>query len=276
MSPTVQDPEQHEPDLEPSPDGMPPEDEDGEESEDPTDLPPFHRDESAIEQRRPQDLTVAEADSLPVLEAFQEFIEAERRRSRDRLIALSVFFTTLTVLVVVGGLVVAMIMVQPLRDNFRLVATQLDSYRQEAIRARVQTESAVTRFAAETSELRRGVARTEVQTLAAARSQLADQARSYDTKLAGIRELVGAMEQENERLKRDIGSMKSELPVMIARQAPEPAPALKPQPAALTRARPQAPPVPVVSTPPAPRSVALRIGPPGSDRPVTWRMPIPE
>jgi predicted nucleic acid-binding Zn ribbon protein len=62
-----------------------------------------------------------EKGSLPVLEAFQEFLEDERKRSRNRMFVLSAIFTLLLICVIFCGLFIGSVFLGKMKDEMREV-----------------------------------------------------------------------------------------------------------------------------------------------------------
>ena len=60
-----------------------------------------------------------EKGSLPVLEAFQEFLEDERKRSRNRMFVLASIFTLLLVCVVFCGLFIGSVYLSKMKDELK-------------------------------------------------------------------------------------------------------------------------------------------------------------
>ncbi|MDA3799305.1 MAG: hypothetical protein PF692_09520 [Kiritimatiellae bacterium] len=80
-----------------------------------------------------------EKGSLPVLEAFQEFLEEERKRSRNRMFILSAIFTLLLVCVIFCGLFIGSVYLSKMKDELRQVShnseTELLRMQNENLRA---------------------------------------------------------------------------------------------------------------------------------------------
>jgi len=62
-----------------------------------------------------------EKGSLPVLEAFQEFLEEERKRSRNRMFVLSAIFTLLLICVIFCGLFIGSVYLGKMKNEVREV-----------------------------------------------------------------------------------------------------------------------------------------------------------
>jgi len=62
-----------------------------------------------------------EKGSLPVLEAFQDFLEEERKRSRNRMFVLSAIFTLLLICVIFCGLFIGSVYLSKMKNELREV-----------------------------------------------------------------------------------------------------------------------------------------------------------
>lgn len=87
-----------------------------------------------------------EKGSLPVLEAFQEFLEEERKRSRNRMLILSAVFTLLLLCVIFFGLFIGAVYLNRMKSELNQVKhnseTELLRIQNETLRAMSQSGAA--------------------------------------------------------------------------------------------------------------------------------------
>jgi len=200
----------------------------------------------------------ANAESFPVLKAFQDYIEAERSQARKRVMQLSIFFAVLMV-VVVGGFLTAGIAMW--RSNDARVNKLLEAVIEQRSAPApaqppatlVQTspllEESVRQMSRATSELQSSLDK-KLDGVNAIASQVNEKVSSQDSELAKLRDELSSMKQQSSKLKEEIAAFQEENKKAIAEAAKKAAAArLSPQPA------PVAPPVitasPAISVAPA-------------------------
>ena len=211
--------------------------------------------------------TLAEIpDSLPILEAFQEFLEEERIKARRRMLALSIFFLSVLACVVVGGLLVGAAFFNRVRRDFRVVEEKLTDGTRDAWR---KTEFALTRLTDETDQLRSSMSEGQ-KLMSAAQTNFDWRVSQYDRELGSLREVVRMLETESAVLREGLGAVQSSLrPGSPTRaEAMETLTRLRGEEPARTAGKPR----PSSRT----RTLLVPVRRPGSDRPVTFRLPIPE
>ena len=143
-------------------------------------------------------------DSMPVLNAFREFLDVERRRSRNRVIALSAFFTVLLLAVIGGGLVAARIFWKRTRAELQVQQSRVEL-------VRVVTESNLQTFAAAaTDQLARAIA-SDKAAIGDARSQLDRRTQESSNEVARLRETLEGLEVENAMLAYSVRDIRSNL-----------------------------------------------------------------
>jgi len=223
--------------------------------------PAHAADTTALGRYGPSELAAA-PDSLPVLRAFQDFIEEERVRSKRRMVAMAVFFLVILAAVVAGGLVAGSAITRRVRNDVRRVE---DEVRQQTDRIRDEAHTVVAQVAGQTRELVRRLD-AERDDLSTAQTNLAGRVERYGGQIAGLKEVIDMLEAESAAVKNHLDALSDRMPPQTAAYAPStgiPA-AAAPAPA------PEPPGVPRRST------VDLAIIPAGATKPVSWRMPIPE
>ena len=209
-------------------------------------------------QTRPVTAIDAGGKSLPVLEAFQEFLEAERERTRKKMRALITSFVVLLLLLAgtVGGL--AYFLMNRVNDDLDDVRGRFGDLRKISLQTRNDAGKAMDMAKEETERLRKEMEQKRLADVRAAEQRLSDQAkhtrtqmRELDRELARFDEVLRMLELENTTLRADLGTVESRV---------------------LTLASPPSARV----TPSSPTTtVAFSITPRGADRPSNWLLPLP-
>jgi len=212
-------------------------------------------------------------ESLPVLEAFQNFLDQERQKTRKRIMAVSIVF--LILIAVAGGAAVAagLLLAGQMKKDVQGMQDQVTAVRTEAQKVQADMQNALVAFTAKTDELREEM--TKAQT--SEDSELTAKLSAYSDELAKLSATLQAVEEENSLLKGDVVSLKTGFPAFsndIRRVIQD-----------LLQARqhvaPIAVPVAAVAKPAnkAPavcQDLDLAITPANTGRTVPWCIPIPE
>lgn len=218
-----------------------------------------------------------EEDDLPVLNAFRQFLEAERKRARRQLVRLMVLFSIAVLAALAGGVYVV-------RDWMRQVARGVENEKSRTESIRSESFSNIQTVARAAVTLKRDVmegAKKSAAVEADLERQRAELARLMDT--------IVTLEIENAMLQRSVRKIEDEpfVPrVETARPAPEPdfappparaiapPPADRPSPAPLPEPPARAlPAAPAALEPPAPPPAETQAGmTPGG---VRFRLPLP-
>lgn len=231
-------------------------------------------------QRRQEQMT-------PVLDAFKEFLEAERRRARLRTLSVTAFSLFIILLVSASAFWIGLSVLKEMRHDMNMMQVDVDRVRNESTENKTSAGQTVLRISTETAKLS---------------SLLTNQAQSHQEETAKLQVSVTAQKEDIERLRSSLNSLSNENSVL--RQALE---SSKPVTitgtnavAATTPAMPKEvpaenkqPPPPVVAqpvvaslekhgnlsvSPIASRnsSIEIYIKLDGADKLVSWRLPIPE
>ena len=229
-------------------------------------------DERALVERDSAALEVPEG-TLPVLEAFQRFLDEERRRARHRMVMMSCIFAVLIVLLIIAGVAVTMRLVTPVQYSVHSMRNDMSHLARESEYTADRLDEAMKRFRRQDSDLTEAL-RRERQALADARMTMRRETQDIASNVERMRSTVTRLELENERLRDELRVVKTE--------APDPVRAMRPSPDRSVARR--EPPVPRPSSgdartaKPADRfaTFSMQIRPDGSDGPMSWRMPIRE
>ena len=184
--------------------------------------------------------------SLPVLEAFQEFIEMERRRARRRLLITATFF--LILFFVLGGTVITagILFYNSVAADMRDVRDELTVTDAQARDSEQRTQSTLERYASDALAWR-GELANKTQRFLRNYSGLSDQIAKTGEDVRGLREALDELREENTAMR-----------LQLAQQRGNPS-------------RGQA--LSEESVPPVFLSVFIQ--PEGIDQPIPWRLPIP-
>jgi hypothetical protein len=241
-------------------------------------------------------------ESLPVLEAFQEFLETERRLTRTRMMALTAVFVAILVAVIAGGVIAALLYHNRIQSDNRRLQDDMRAITIEALKDKNLTHTALTQIGEQTRLLSENLAR-ERQAGEGLREGLGAATPGPSAALPGVEasarveeyaRTVALLEQRLSALMALPPPSAPSLAAPLAVAAPvSPSRGVEPPDAALlaelARARAEierlrqgpavgiAPPA-MAAAPRAARRTFVNVGitPTGTDREVGWRMPIPE
>lgn len=212
-------------------------------------------------------------DSLPVLGAFGEFIEDERRRSRTRMLVLSGFFLLILTVVVGAGILVGMLFFDRVRSDVLDVQSEVNGVRAQIEAKYDRTHTSLAKLESETRSLLDGLAQHE-EALSNTREAVDSQKHDYDQELADMKQLVDLLEVENTAIKKDMQLVASRWPRLAESvdrlraavgDLPEDVASVKTAVDAGTKAEPA-----------LPTSFEFLLLPAGGARKYSWRLPIPE
>jgi len=202
-------------------------------------------------------------ESLPVLEAFQQFLDAERRRARNRMIGLTAFFLVLLVAVLGAAFYVGMFFFNQMGQDVSGVQADVQSLKNTADAVREDNEARVAGLSGETRQLReRAEAGTEA--LSELRIRIETGRTQFDEKLSGVQDIVSMLEVENASLKEELHNLDARWQGFVA--------------TARSATRGQEPHADVLAARDTTEdtSLVISLNVPGSTTSILWRMPIPE
>lgn len=143
-------------------------------------------------------------DSLPVLEAFQEFLDSEHRRMRNRMIGLSAVFTTIIILLVGGGVFTAVTMLGPIRSDVDTIRSTMATIEETSDATRQNTESALASMSMMLEQ--------EKQSFASTASEIETKVNDYSGNIEHLQGLVNSLQSENSSLKSQLKTIEQEWP----------------------------------------------------------------
>lgn len=212
-------------------------------------------------------------ESLPVLEAFQSFLEAERKKTRRRIMAVSVFFLLL-ILVASGAAVVAgMRLAGQVKKDVNGMRDEVSAVRGEAQKYQKDVQQALSTFTAEAEKLREEVKKQS----ASENSELTSQVSTYNEELDKLKTTLQTVENENSALKGDLTKLQTGFPAfsndihrviqdLLQRGRRQPPAAVGPVAVAK----------PVKKALAGPQDLIIALTPVNSKSTVAWCIPIPE
>ena len=193
-----------------------------------------------------------QAGSLPVLQAFQEFLDHERDRTRKRLLLVSLSYLGALVLIVAVCMTAGVVVVKRLQTDFDNVQKEVEKLKGAALKSRADTDTLSLRLSDETTKLRTDLSADDIKT------KLLAQFASQEAKLTTMNSALEQLRKENSKLKDSFVGIESQLQAAATSQtqsAPNPA------------------------TPPTlaePHVLSVLVAPPGQNRLSELRIPIAE
>lgn len=151
------------------------------------------------------------AESLPVLNAFKRFLEAERRRARRRLLVLTALFVLL-----LGSVLLAFLYLG--RTHVERLDAALKAEREKVARVQDTTDSKLKNVVAEVkqaADVASGLRRDLTNTVLLTRSNLTAQLDSRDGELERLKDVVAALQIENATLANTLNALSTPAPVAL-------------------------------------------------------------
>lgn len=212
-------------------------------------------------------------ESLPVLEAFQSFLDAERKKTRKRIMAVSVFFLILIGVASGAAVMAGMLLAKQVKKDVSGMRDEVSAVRSEARKYQQDVEKALSSFTTEAEKLREEVKKET----AAGSSELTSQVSSYNEELAELKTTLQTVENENTVLRGDLTRLQTGFPAFsndIHRVIQELLGGSRRPPAAEVGPVAVAQPVRKAAGPSQDLIIALT--PANSANTVAWCIPIPE
>jgi hypothetical protein len=172
----------------------------------------------------------ANAESFPVLKAFQDYLEAERAQARKRVMQLSVFFAVLMGVVVTGFIFAGIFMVRnmasvqnKLLDVALAQKTPPPAAPAPAVQAAPAPEDTARQLSrAITTELQASLDK-QLDGVSAIATKVNEKVASQDSELEKLRTTLQQMQEQSAKLKDELVTMKEESKKPVAPAAPAPA-----------------------------------------------------
>jgi len=211
-------------------------------------------------------LPMESQNSLPVLSAFQEFLDNERERTRRRILAVSISYLLALLLIVAISLTGGTVVIRKLRNDFTSVQDEVKRLQALSLKIRTDADTLSQRLSSETMQLRTDMDISSDST----KSNVLARVSLHGNKLDKIDVLVQALQKENTLLRNDLLALQTRMasitnnPVAAPAKTENHAPPLQ-----VTK------PAPLIKADPVPVMV-MSILPKGLSKPAEWRIPIPE
>ena len=217
-------------------------------------------------------------EPLPVLQAFQSFLEIERRRTRNRILALSGIF--LVVLLLVGGVVTALglVFTGQMRADMAGLQRDVTAVKDEALKVKGEAEAVLAAFEGEAAKLRGEVLAAQATNA----SVSATSAGEYAAGMAQTRTALETLQRDNEALKANLTKLQGEYPALSNSIHRIIADLLRAQPkteepiVARIDARPEKTMVAAMASKLATRDLVITVTPSNGQQTVPWCVSIPE
>ena len=143
--------------------------------------------------------------NLPVLSAFQDFLENERDRMRKQLIVMSVSYLFILIIVVAVSLSGGIIMLKSLRKDFQNMETEVNKLQALSMKAKTDAETLSERLSKETIKIRTEMGSSSEETSGKLKARVI----TYDDKLARMEKQVQLLTSENLLLKENLTSLQA-------------------------------------------------------------------
>lgn len=163
-------------------------------------------------------------ESLPVLEAFQKYLDRERAQARRRLVGLTAFFAILLIALVGGAVVAALVFLSPWRKDMDEMQGRLSDLQVLATGMKGENVAAVSGVREETERLR-ATLEEESAHVAELRTEAADRSSKHQSDMRSIVGLVKRLVETNRSLANRLSELQaaqSALPPIPAQENPMP------------------------------------------------------
>ncbi len=210
-----------------------------------------------IARRAGMDLA-EQPESLPVLEAFQEFLDQERRRARKTLFSVSLFFLLLMLGIIGAGGGFAYIFMQRVENNVGSMKSNLSELDEAWRQDRQGIESSVAKALADTSKLEQNFEK-EQDTLKQLENALNARSEGTDSQMKKLVQALLALNKKNKSLQNALADVRRKIDISSTTEKSA-------GQAGSIGARPTR----------QPKCVEVPIALNGSLQIMKWRIPIPE
>jgi hypothetical protein len=206
-------------------------------------------------------------ESMPVLRAFHEFLDQERRRSRRRMIILGSALAAVCLLILLIGAIAVVQHQNRVALRYNTMADELLTLREEAVRAKDAAGATMLKVNDRTENLK-DILLMSQQALINVQSKIDAQTTVQSREMGALRETL-------DRLSRDTSAKDEELSMFKVRWADMMRDVRSSrEDLAVAQTQPRSISMPSVNGPGS--GITISIVPAGSDQPITWRMALPE
>ena len=164
--------------------------------------------------------------ALPVLQAFHEFLEVERRRTRTRMLLLTGIFVMLLLCILGAGILAAMYFTRSVDGEMGALQAQLQAAQKQSGALHLDAQAKLASLSGEAAELHKQVIGAQAA-VDAVRKEMAAGVTGQSDQLAELRKLLMSVVEQNTTLASGLDSLGARL---LAATAPPITPAAPPSP----------------------------------------------
>ncbi len=152
---------------------------------------------------------------LPVLHAFQEYLESERRRARLRLTSLAAVF--LLVLIAIAGLgsIAGLTYMNRVNDDIWQLAQNVSAWQEASLASGASSTEFLSELQRDATEMKTAIEDARLFS-AKARLEQTDVIQAYAERLTGMQGVIDALRADNEMLKSNIATLAAGIPDITA------------------------------------------------------------
>ena len=158
-----------------------------------------------IEKRQFGELQKA-PDSLPVLEAFQEFLDSERRRTRKRMQILSAIFALILLATIGAGVFTFRNQFSNVEKGFYALNEKARAFAEKTSENNKATKVALGNLYANLSEMKTSISSDQVSMLTS-QSNIVTKVGIYEKQVNELQQMLDDIENENNDMKSELAKM---------------------------------------------------------------------
>jgi hypothetical protein len=200
------------------------------------------------------------AESLPVLDAFQQFLDVERKRARSRMVTLTLVLIVVFVAVAAISLTVALVYTRQFRKDFTDMKGQVSEFQSVSEKVNEDTKNRLQNFDGQIHDFANTA--TDVKT----------RAEQHDLALSKLQDSVTILETQNDMLRTDIVRLKNGFPAVSSSVEDLQKQVAKLSYKSIRQTTEEQKLPPQVSS----QALVMPIVPRGKTNAVPWRIPCPE
>ncbi|MCK5528159.1 MAG: hypothetical protein KAI74_00635 [Kiritimatiellae bacterium] len=152
-------------------------------------------------------------DSLPVLSAFNDFIKAEQRIARNRMLVIGGLFTTIMVVIIGAGIIIGTVFYHQLHSDLRQTKSELNEYHIKTEIEKSASKERISKIQNLAANIASNMEKQEKELLAARKSMSLSQGR-YKKELYDMKQLIDTLSLENRGLKQGGTQIYTETPAI--------------------------------------------------------------
>lgn len=155
-------------------------------------------------------------ESLPVLSAFNDFIQEEQRIAKTRLLVIGGLFTAIMVVIIGAGIIIGTVFYNQLHSDLRQTKNDLNEYHIKTEIEKSASQERISKIQDLAANIASDMEKQEKELLAARKSMSLSQGR-YKKDLRDMKQLIDTLSLENSSLKQGDVLVSSAAPT-IAKQ----------------------------------------------------------